>query len=70
MLTILQATLNNNTCNSLIEITIGFDPDDYTVAEGTPTVNLFVSVIDGTLERSVTVVLSLEDGTATCKLFF
>ena len=69
MLTFLQATLNN-TCNSLIDITIGFDPDDYTVAEGNLIVNLSVSVIDGALERSVTVVLSLEDGTATCKLLF
>ena len=46
---------------------IGFDPATYTVTEGTPTVDLVVSVLNGTLDRTVIVTLTLQDGTATGK---
>ena len=46
---------------------IGLDPATYTVSEGTPTVDLVVSVLDGTLDRPIFVTLTLQDGTAAGK---
>ena len=46
---------------------IGFSLETYTVTEGTPTVDLVVSVTTGTLGKTIDVILTLNDGTATCK---
>ena len=62
--------MNNKVCqkfHSCTDITIGFDPSTYSVTEGAPTVDLVVSVLNGTLDRSVFVTLTLQDGTATGK---
>ena len=46
-------------------MTIGFNPVDYMVNEVDGSVTLFVEVLDGTLERSVTVLFFTTPGTAT-----
>ena len=47
-------------------VTIGFDPVSYFVLEDTDTVNVTVSILNGTLARNVEVFVSvLSDGTAT-----
>ena len=46
---------------------IGFSSETYTVTEGTPTVDLVVSVTTVTLGKTIDVILTLNDGTATCK---
>ena len=54
-------------CLFPIALRIGFNPATYTVTEGTPTVDLVVSVLSGNLARDVDVTLTLQDGTATGK---
>jgi len=48
-------------------VTFGFNPANYSVAEGTGSVNVTLSLLSGTLNRALSVVLetSLNDGTAT-----
>ena len=65
--TMVSQQLNNRVCqkfHSCTDIAVGFDPSTYTVTEGDPTVDL---VVFGTLDRSVFVTLTLQDGTATGK---
>ena len=45
-------------------MTIGFDPDAYTVAENGGSVMLMVRLINGVLEREVTVEFETSPGTA------
>ena len=46
-------------------VTIGFDPDQYTVSEPDGTVTLMVRLINGVLERDITVDFETSPGTAT-----
>ena len=48
-------------------ITIGFNPVNYSVAEDAGSVNITLSLLSGTLNRALSVVLvtSLNNGTAT-----
>lgn len=47
-------------------VTIGFDPVSYFVLEGTGTVNVTVSILNGTLARNIEVFVSvLSAGTTT-----
>lgn len=46
------------------DVTIGFDPDMYSVNEGDGSVTLFVSVLSGELDREVLIVFTTQDGTA------
>ena len=46
-------------------VSIGFDPDVYSVDETTGQVTFSVSVLEGTLERPVEVIFSTTDGSAT-----
>ena len=62
-----QCSHNQFVCLFPIVLVIGFDPATCTVTEGTPTVDLVVSVLNGTLNRTVIVTLTLKDGTATGK---
>lgn len=48
-----------------IEVTIGFQPEEYTVAENDGAVTLFVVLLAGSLERNVSVDLQTIPGTAT-----
>ena len=50
-------------------VTIGFDAVAYSVLEDAGSVNVTVSILNGTLARNVVVILSTElGGTATGKL--
>ena len=50
-------------------VTIGFDPVAYSVLEDAGSVNVTVSILNGTLARNVVVTLSTEsDGTVTGEL--
>ena len=44
---------------------MGFNPDSYTVGEDEGVVNLVVELLDGTLERTVTVLFETSPGGAT-----
>ena len=44
---------------------MGFNPESYTVGEGGGVVNLVVELLDGTLERTVTVLFETSPGGAT-----
>ena len=46
-------------------ITIGFDPVTYSVLEDAGSVNVTVSILNGTLERNVVVTLLVPGGIAT-----
>lgn len=46
-------------------MTIGFDPSEYVVREGDGEAGLIVSLLEGTLERNVTVEFSTAPGSAT-----
>lgn len=46
-------------------MTIGFNPDNYIVNEADGQVTLFVEVLNGTLQRPVTVLFTTNEGTAT-----
>ena len=46
-------------------MTIGFDPDDYTVNEADGSVSLMVRLISGVLEREVVVDFQTTPGSAT-----
>ena len=46
-------------------VTIGFDPETYSVNEDGGSVTLTVRVLDGELARPVTVAFNTQDGTAT-----
>ena len=48
-------------------VTIGLNPASYSVAEDAGNISVTVSVLNGTLERGVSVILvtSVDDGTAT-----
>ena len=46
-------------------VTVGFDPDVYEVAEDAGSVTLIIRIIDGVLERDVTVFFETSPGTAT-----
>ena len=48
-----------------IEVTIGFQPEEYTVAESDGAITLFVVLLAGSLERNVSVDLQTIPGTAT-----
>ena len=45
-------------------VTIGFDPDSYTVTEDDGPITFTVTVLDGTLGRDVEVTFTTEDGIA------
>ena len=47
------------------EVTVGFDPDVYEVVEDAGSVTLTIRLIDGVLERDVTVFFETNPGTAT-----
>ena len=49
-------------------VTIGFDPVTYSVLEDTGSVDVTVSILNGTLGRNVEVTLLILDGTATGKI--
>ena len=49
-------------------VTIGFDPVTYSVLEDTGSVNVTVSILNGTLGRNVVVTLFTSGGTATGKI--
>ena len=49
----------------IAEITVGFNPVDYTVNEADGEVLLNVEVLSGTLERSVEIFFGTSPGTAT-----
>ena len=46
-------------------MTVGFDPIMYSVNETDPEATLFVVLLNGTLERTVTVRFETSSGTAT-----
>lgn len=48
-----------------IEVTIGFQPEEYTVAENDGAITLFVVLLAGSLQRNVSVDLQTIPGTAT-----
>ena len=48
-------------------VTIGFDPVTYSVLEDAGSVNVTVSILNGTLARNVLVTLLVSGGTATGK---
>ena len=48
-------------------VTIGFDPVTYSVLEDAGSVNVTVSILNGTLARNVVVTLLVSGGTATGK---
>ena len=48
-----------------IEVTLGFQPEEYTVAESDGAITLFVVLLAGSLERNVSVDLQTIPGTAT-----
>ena len=52
-------------CNFFAAVTIGFDPDDYTVNETDGSVTLMVRLISGILERDVIVNFETTPGSAT-----
>ena len=52
-------------CNPFAVVTIGFDPDDYTVNETDGSVTLMVRLISGVLERDVIVNFETTPGSAT-----
>jgi hypothetical protein len=47
------------------EITVGFNPDNYEVNEVDGQVELIVEVINGTLERNVSILFETSPGEAT-----
>ena len=49
-------------------IIIGFDPVTYSVVEDAGSVNVTVSILNGTLARNVVVTLLVSGGTATGKV--
>ena len=49
-------------------VTIGFDPVTYSVLEDKGSVNVTVSILNGTLGRNVEVTLLISGGTATGKI--
>ena len=49
-------------------VTIGFDPVTYSVLEDKGSVNVTVSILNGTLGRNVVVTLLVSGGTATGKI--
>ena len=53
-------------------VTFGLNPANYSVAEGAGSVNVTLSLLSGTLDRALSVVLetSLNDGTATGGILF
>ena len=53
-------------------VTIGLNPASYSVAEDAGNISVTVSVLNGTLERGVSVILvtSVNDGTATGGILF
>ena len=53
-------------------VTIGLNPASYSVAEDAGNISVTVSVLNGTLERGVSVILvtSFNDGTATGRIVF
>ena len=48
-----------------VGVRVGFDPMDYSVDESAGSINLTIRILEGTLERPVTVSFSTMDGTAT-----
>ena len=46
-------------------VTVGFDPDVYEVVEDAGSVTLTIRLVDGVLERDVTVFFETNPGTAT-----
>ena len=51
----------------VIVVTIGFDPDSYSVNEMEGTVGIVVRILVGRLERSADIVFNLRNGSAICK---
>ena len=49
-------------------VTIGFDPDTYSVAESVGEAFVNISVLLGELQRAAEVTFSLSSGTAICKI--
>ena len=49
-------------------VTIGFNPVTYSVLEDAGSVNVTVSILNGTLARNVVVTLLVSGGTATGKI--
>lgn len=49
----------------LLVVTIGFDPEDYVVGEVDGEVSLIVRLLDGALERTVTVQFTTAPDSAT-----
>ena len=47
------------------QVVIGFEEPSYTVSEGTPQQEVCAVVIEGTINRDVTVVLQTQPGSAT-----